>query len=145
MPPRLRAETMVRFHPIAQKQKTDLNIASVLVRAGGPGPGRAKTKPGRKSGCHIDLAWLGWAGLGWRGSCRPRLAATTHPLPAPARPAQPRPHARAPATTRYNVFPMCPRYCRLLAGSPRLCRAEIHFARVKSSNLSCCGDSPNLE
>ena len=57
VPPRLRAETMVRFHPIAQKQKTDLNIASVLVRAGGPGPGRAKTKPGRKSGCHIDLAW----------------------------------------------------------------------------------------
>ena len=69
MPPRLRAETMVRFHPIAQKQKTDLNIASVLVRAGGPGPGRAKTKPGRKSGCHIDLAWpgLGWAGEGAAG------------------------------------------------------------------------------
>ena len=147
LPPRLRAETMLRFHPIAQKQKTDLNIASVLVRAGGPGPGRPlrQSQAGNLVATSIwpGLGWLGWAG---RGSCKPRLLASGrwpghHPpssSPGPARPL-------APATTRYNVFPMCPRYCRLLAGSPRLCRAEIHFARVKSSNLSCCGDSPNLE
>ena len=61
----------------------------------GPRPA-AKTKPGRKSGCHIDLAWAGlgwagWAGLGegaasrgcWRAAAG---QATTHPLPAPARP-----------------------------------------------------------
>ena len=66
LPLRLRAETMLRFHPIAQKQKTDLNIASVLVRAGGPGPGR----PLRQSQAGNLVAtsiWPGLAGLGWTG------------------------------------------------------------------------------
>ena len=152
VPLRLRAETMLRFHPIAQKQKTDLNIASVLVRAGGPGPGRPlrQSQAGNLVATSIwpGLGWLGWAGLAGLGWARELQAAAAggrwpghHPpssSPGPARPL-------APATTRYNVFPMCPRYCLLLAGSPWLCRAEIHFARVKSSNLSCCGDSPNLE
>ena len=93
VPLRLRAETMLRFHPIAQKQKTDLNIASVLVRAGGPGPGR----PLRQSQAGNLVAtsiWPGLAGLGWlgegaasRGCWRAAAGqATTHPLPAPARP-----------------------------------------------------------
>ena len=92
VPLRLRAETMLRFHPIAQKQKTDLNIASVLVRAGGPGPGR----PLRQSQAGNLVATSIWPGLGWAGlgegaasrGCWRAAAgqATTHPLPAPARP-----------------------------------------------------------
>ena len=84
--------TIGRFHPIAQKQKTDLNIASVLVRAGGPGPGR----PLRQSQAGNLVATSIWPGLGWAGlgegaasrGCWRAAAgqATTHPLPAPARP-----------------------------------------------------------
>ena len=61
----------------------------------GPRPA-AKTKPGRKSGCHIDLAWavlgwLGWAGLGegaasrgcWRPLARPPPT-LFQPRPGPA-------------------------------------------------------------
>ena len=43
--------TIGRFHPIAQKQKTDLNIRPGLVRRGSRD---VKTKAGRKSGCEID-------------------------------------------------------------------------------------------
>ena len=95
VPLRLRAETMLRFHPIAQKQKTDLNIASVLVRAGGPGPGRPlrQSQAGNLVATSIwpGLAGLGWAGLGegaasrgcWRPLARPPPT-LFQPRPGPA-------------------------------------------------------------
>ena len=47
----IRDHTISRFHPIAQKQKTDLNIPPGLVSGGHV---TAKTKAARKSGCQID-------------------------------------------------------------------------------------------
>ena len=58
----IRDLTISRFHPIAQKQKTDLNIPPGLVSAGHV---TAKTKAGRKSGCQIDPGHAVW---GERGS-----------------------------------------------------------------------------
>ena len=101
LPLRLRAETMLRFHPIAQKQKTDLNIASVLVRAGGPGPGR----PLRQSQAGNLVATSIWPGLGWAGLARELQAAAAGERPL-ARPPptlfQPRP-GPAPRSSHHQI------------------------------------------
>ena len=101
VPLRLRAETMLRFHPIAQKQKTDLNIASVLVRAGGPGPGR----PLRQSQAGNLVATSIWPGLGWAGLARELQAAAAGERPL-ARPPptlfQPRP-GPAPRSSQHQI------------------------------------------
>ena len=106
VPLRLRAETMLRFHPIAQKQKTDLNIASVLVRAGGPGPGRPlrQSQAGNLVATSIwpGLGWAGLAGLGWARELQ-AAAAGERPLARPPPTLfQPRP-GPAPRSSQHQI------------------------------------------
>ena len=64
----------------------------------GPRPA-AKTKPGRKSGCHIDLAW---AGLGWARELQ-AAAAGERPLARPPPTLfQPRP-GPAPRSSQHQI------------------------------------------
>ena len=144
-----RERTIGRFHPIAQKQKTDLNIPRVIGQSGSRD---AKTKAARKSGCRIDLSGGEWSSRQQPGQrvsasgtwprrnpglagAEPRLKPRLGPSAAPSPPPLHRQHGCLPGTALYNVFSIPAPIQRTFP------LREFYFDlihRTKKFNLSCC-------